>query len=119
MTLFEINKRLANLIDIVRTAIIVFDRDHGTDEEYKVVQKDFYKVSAQIEVANIVNAGIKCDTSHDEMMGDFNNLVRLYTHVREEHYRMVSRTMLANDFPNLKKNIILLIDFFYLNLSNY
>jgi len=103
MTLFEINTRLANLVERVKTAVNLGYLSDTTDEEYKIVQKDFYKVSAQIEVANIVNAGIKCDTTpQDSMINDFHSLVRLYVHLKDEHNQMVSRTMLVHDFPKLK-----------------
>lgn len=104
MTLYEINKRLAKIVELIKTSVEQYYQTETTYEEYKIISRDFQRVCSQIETDNIINAGIKCNsTPIDEWVKDFHTLDRLYLHLKEEHHKMVSRTILHQDYPSLKK----------------
>lgn len=101
-TLSEINKQLTILVEKMKTAILVPYQIVEHEDEYAHIQASFDKVLRQIEMMKIIDAGIKCNNSPDEMVKDFHTLNRLYLHLREEHYKMVSQTILHRDWPTLK-----------------
>ncbi len=106
MSLSEINQRLVVLVEKVKTAVDQGYQTDNTDGNYITIQTDFRKVMARLEMNKIIDAGIKCDNSStvamDAMVADYTKLCRLYELLKEEHYKMVSRTMLHQDWPTLK-----------------